>query len=226
MTAMAAGQNPDQMTLPDHIPVFPLSGVLLLPSGHLPLNIFEPRYIAMVDDCLKGERLIGMIQPRENEAEEMQASPDLFDVGCAGRITAFEETEDGRYLITLTGISRFKITEELPLSPGGYRQVAADWGPYEKDRALESCLGLDRDRLRGLLEDYFHQNNLSCEWETIEGAVDQKLVTCLSMICPFGPNEKQALLEAGCCHTRAEMFMTMLEMAIRDGKGCCGGGCH
>lgn len=205
--------------LPPAVPLFPLGGVLLLPGGQLPLNIFEPRYLSMVDDSLKAERLIGMIQPREDGA----AGPALFDVGCAGKITAFEETDDGRYLITLTGISRFKVEQENDLK-NGYRSATIDWKPFENDMNLKSCLDLDRDRMKELLADYFNLHNLSCDWDAVDGAPDQKLITCLAMVCPFDAKEKQALLEAPCCHTRAEMFMTMLEMAVRDHHEC--GGCH
>jgi len=206
---------PDVKELPREIPVFPLSGVLLLPGGQLPLNIFEKRYLAMVQDSLKEERLIGMIQPKSGE--------NLFSVGCAGRITAFEETEDGRYLITLTGLSRFRTQAELP-QRRGYRRVMADWEAYSADMRPESCLDLDRDHLKKLLCDYFQLHSLSCDWDAVDGTPDQKLITSLAMICPLGPNEKQALLEAQCCRSRAQMFMTMLEMAVAD-KGECGG-CH
>ena len=211
--------------MPDDIPVFPLSGVLLLPGGQLPLNIFEKRYLAMVDDALKSDRMIGMIQPRDPEIVTSENDTPLFDTGCAGRITAFEETGDGRYLITLTGRCRFKTKAELPLQ-NGYRRIVPDWTPFAKDLRLEDSLDLDRGRLKTLLGDYFTLHGISCDWEAIDGAPDQKLITCLAMICPLDAGEKQALLETGCCHKRADMFMSMLEMAVHDGKGCCGGGCH
>lgn len=218
---MGAQDQKDIDLLPREIPVFPLNGVLLLPGGQLPLNIFEKRYLAMVRDALKEERLIGMIQPRGGE--DKPGAPALFQVGCAGRITAFEETEDGRYLITLTGICRFRTEAELePRS--GYRRMAIDWQPYAGDTRPESCLDLDRNHLKSLLCDYFQLHSLSCDWDAVDGTPDQKLITSLAMICPLGPNEKQALLEAQCCRSRASMFMTMLEMAVRD-KGACGG-CH
>jgi Lon protease-like protein len=207
--------------LPAEIPLFPLSGVLLLPSGQLPLNIFENRYRVMVEDSLRDSRLIGMIQPRVSDD---QSDPPLFPVGCAGRITAFEETDDGRYLITLTGISRFHLATELAPRKSGYRRAQVAWEPFAKDMKPETCLGLDRGRLKDLLGRYFQLHNLSCDWEAVDGATDQKLITCLSMICPFSPNEKQALLEAACSRTRADMFMTMLEIAIREADAC--GGCH
>lgn len=207
--------------LPKVIPVFPLNGVLLLPQGYLPLNIFEPRYKAMVDAALQSARMIGMVQPRDNHDKET-GSDDLpvFTTGCAGRITAFEETTDGRYLITLTGICRYDIKEEIALK-NGYRRVIPDWTPYGKDREHVDCLDMDRDRLHDLLAAYFMQHNMSCDWEVIDKTPDNKLITSLCMICPFGPPEKQALLEVKCCFERARLFLSLLEMAVcEDGKGC------
>lgn len=211
-------------TLSPEIPLFPLNGVLLLPRGELPLNIFEPRYLAMVDDALRADRMIGMIQPRQAEGETAGDTAPLFGVGCAGKITSFEETGDGRYLITLTGVSRFAVEAELPLR-NGYRRARVDWTAFEKDRDPAGCLDLDRVRLKKLLGSYFEQHGIACDWGHIDSAPDEKLVTCLSMICPFDPAEKQALLEAACCNTRATQFMAMLELAVKAG-GCCGGHCH
>ncbi len=199
--------------LPGAIPVFPLAGVLLLPRGHLPLNIFEPRYRAMVDDALRSDRLIGMIQPMKAAA---QNGADLFSIGCAGRITSFTETEDDRYLITLTGLSRFKMTMELPPQQG-YRRAAVDWSAFAEDLKPMNCLDLDRAKLQPLLSSYFSLHGLSCDWDMIDGATDERLITCLSMICPFDPCEKQALLEAPCCRSRAGMFLAMLELAVHGG---------
>lgn len=206
--------------LPDILPIFPLNGVLLLPGGQLPLNIFEPRYLAMMDAALKADRLIGMVQPREiprNLADD--DTVPVYDTGCAGRITAFEETDDGRYLITLTGVARFRVAGEQPLL-NGYRRVRPDWS-YPKDKETADCLGIDRRRLTALLESYFSQQGLSCSWDAIDGAPDNRLITCLAMVCPFDAREKQALLEAACCKERARLFMTLLEMAVSgpcDGK--------
>lgn len=204
--------------LPSVLPVFPLPGVLLLPRGQLPLNIFEPRYLVMVDDALKGDRLIGMIQPRGDEER-----PALYDTGCAGRITSFEETGDGRYMIVLTGVSRFTVGKELPVEKG-YRRVTPDWSGFTADSDPASDVCIDRQVLKTLLHDFFDLHGISCDWDTIDGAPDEKLVTCLCMVCPFDPGEKQALLEARSCMERAERFMTLLRMAIH-GKGECGG-CH
>ena len=196
-------------TLPDTLPIFPLGGVLLLPRGVLPLNIFEPRYIAMIDEAMRGHRLIGMIQPRDDGR--------LYNVGCAGRISSYHETSDGRYEIVLTGVARFAIVEELP-QLDGYRRARTSWDAYREDLEPIGCLDMDRGKLNGLLKGYFEQNGLTCSWDAVEGASDEKLMTCLAMICPFESHEKQALLEASCCRERAKLFMTLLEMA----QGDCG----
>lgn len=208
------------ITLPDEIPVFPLAGVLLLPRGQLPLNIFEPRYLAMVDDALKSHRLIGMIQPREDG--------NLFTTGCAGRIINFQETDDGRYEITLKGISRFVIGMELPQGPSGYRRVRANWSDFPKDTDPVARLNIDRLRLKDLLRNYFDIEGMDCEWSAMEAVSDDNLITCLSMVCPLDASEKQALLEAQCGRTRSELFMTLLEMATRDTsrQHPCKGNCH
>jgi hypothetical protein len=201
--------------LPRALPIFPLLGVLLLPRGRLPLNIFEKRYLAMFDDALGGDRLIGMIQPSDARAND--PSPALFSVGCAGRITSFSESGDGRYLVALDGVARFKITEELP-PHRGYRRVTPDWSPFGAD--LEEGNGgidrgtVDRHRLIELLQAYFRQQSLSANWDAIGQAPDERLVTSLAMICPFQPPEKQALLEAGCLSERARLMMSLLEIAI------------
>jgi Lon protease-like protein len=196
--------------LPRGLPIFPLPGVLLLPRGRLPLNIFEKRYLAMFDDALGSERLIGMIQP--SDAHANGPSPALFSVGCAGRITSFSETGDGRYLVALDGVARFRITEELPLHRG-YRRVTPDWAPFGADLA-EDTGTVDRHRLIELLQAYFRQQSLSANWDAIGQAPDERLVTSLAMICPFEPPEKQALLEAGCLSDRARLMMSLLEIAI------------
>lgn len=195
--------------LPNILPVFPLNGVLLLPRGQLPLHIFEERYKAMLDDALKDSRMIGMVQPKENG--------NLFDTGCAGRITSFEETDDGRYYVVLTGVSRYKIHEEIE-QESGYRRVKPDWQSYANDLDPTGCLDLDREKLKSMLGEYFEMHDIDCNLELIDEAADDRLITCLSMICPFDAGEKQALLEAGCCKERSELFMAMLDMAIRSGS--------
>lgn len=196
--------------LPAELPVFPLAGVLLLPRGRLPLNIFERRYVAMFDDALAGTRLIGMIQPAA--ANSTEPSPALFATGCAGRITAFQETEDGRYLVSLDGVARFRVAEELAMRRG-YRRVTADWTPFAADTREDSCT-VDRQRMTELLQAYFRQRGLSANWEAIGQTPDERLVTSLAMICPFAPSEKQALLEASCLSERAKLMMTLLEIAV------------
>jgi uncharacterized protein len=199
--------------LPQTLPIFPLSGVLLLPRGKLPLNIFEPRYLAMTEEALKSDRLIGMVQPMEEGAAGDQ--PPVFPIGCAGRITQFAETEDRRYLITLTGICRFRIERELPLFCG-YRRVAPDFSEFQADFEPESTR-LDRARLLSALKVYLKLQQLSADWESIEGAPDERLITSLAMICPFSCREKQALLETSCLAERARVLTALLEMAVLQG---------
>jgi len=202
--------------LPDTIPVFPLDGILLLPGGQLPLNIFEPRYLAMVQDTLKTNRLIGMIQSRPTQAGKEKPESDLYDTGCAGRITSFTETDDGRILITLKGVCRFKISREYPIDIHGYRRIEPSWTPFRADMDPVGELNLDRKKLCALLQSYFDMEGMSCDWGMIDDASDNRLITCLSMACPLDAGEKQALLQAGCAKARADLFMTLLEMAIHD----------
>ena len=197
--------------LPGEIPIFPLGGVLLLPRGQLPLNIFEPRYIAMVDFAMSSHRLIGMVQARDDGS--------VYNTGCAGRITSYNETSDGRYEIVLTGICRFQFNGELS-QESGFRRVKADWAAFEKDLQKMDCLDIDRGKLRGLLKNYFEKQGLTCSWDAVDQASDEKLMTTLAMICPFDSKEKQALLEAVCCKERAKLFMTMLEMECTGSCGC------
>lgn len=194
--------------LPQTLPIFPLHGVLLLPGGQLPLNIFEPRYLAMFDAALRADRLIGIIQPKQSGHQ------DLYRVGCAGRIIAFTETPDGRYEVTLKGVSRFAFEDELDITDG-YRRVKPIWTEFPDDVSAEKmCLGVEREKLKDLLRRYFKQQGMECDWKAIDEATDGKLMTCLSMACPFEPVEKQALLEEKCCKKRASMFMTLLEMEV------------
>jgi uncharacterized protein len=196
-------------TLPEIIPIFPLTGVLLLPRGRLPLNIFEPRYLAMTRDALGGERLIGMIQP--SDPHEGGTNPAVYPVGCAGRITNFSETDDGRYLITLSGVSRFRIRAELPLL-SGYRRAVPEWSAFGGD--LEPAEpGFDRDRLIRKLKTYFTQRQIAADWSLIDKAPAEHLVSSIAMLCPFAPSEKQALLEAADLDTRAELLTALVEMA-------------
>lgn len=197
--------------LPGEIPIFPLTGVLLLPRGQLPLNIFESRYVAMVDHAIASHRLIGMVQTRDDGS--------VYTVGCAGRVTSFNEAPDGRYEIVLTGLCRFRFDQELP-QIDGFRRVRADWSDYANDLQKIDCLDMDRGKLRKLLKNYFEKQGLTCSWDAVDQASDEKLMTTLAMICPLEAKEKQALLEAPCCKERAKLFMTMLELECTGGCGC------
>jgi len=196
--------------LPDTLPIFPLTGVLLLPRGRLPLNIFEPHYLAMTRDAMEGERLIGMVQPSDPPIRE--ANPAVYPTGCAGRITSFSETEDGRILITLTGVSRFRIKEELPLL-SGYRRVVAEWDDFADDRNPDEA-GFDRSRLTQGLRNFFTQRQVQADWSAIDQAPGEHLVTSIAMMCPFAPNEKQALLEAPTLDERARLLTALIEMTL------------
>jgi len=196
--------------LPQFIPVFPLAGVLLLPRAQLPLNIFEPRYLAMVDFAMAGTRIVGMIQPRSGE--ETARHPALAGVGCAGRITTYQEVEDGRYMITLTGIARFRIARELD-APTPFRQVEADFQPYVADFGADPSVEIARERLLAALRPYLDLRQMDTDWTSLKDAPVEALVSALSMICPFEPNEKQALLEAPGTRERAEALIALLEMA-------------
>ncbi|MCI0600929.1 MAG: LON peptidase substrate-binding domain-containing protein [Beijerinckiaceae bacterium] len=203
--------------LPLVLPIFPLAGVLLLPRGELPLNIFEQRYLAMVDDALKGERIIGMIQP-DPESPAGTAAPALCAIGCAGRITQFAETGDGRYLITLTGIARFKVDEEIAaVTP--YRQCRGNFEPFLIDfspRAGEDQV--DRDGVLRTLRDFAETNRLQIDWNSINNAPNEALVNALSMMSPCSPKEKQALLEAQDLKGRAEFLVAITEMELARGR--------
>lgn len=203
--------------LPAELPIFPLTGVLLLPRGRLPLNVFERRYLAMTADALGTPvRLIGMIQPLD--PENTQRNPPLYKVGCAGRITSFSETDEGRFLITLAGVCRFAVASELDIVKG-YRRVVPRWDDYASDFADAEITDLDRPRLLGALKDYFKLHGIAANWEAIEQTPDERLVTSLAMICPFEPSEKQALLEAGDLTARTALMTTLIEMALLEHSG-------
>ena len=205
-----AGFHPRIEELPGEIPVFPLPGALLLPRGKLPLNIFEPRYLAMTEDALGQGRMFGMIQP-DPTAPEGDTGPGLFHVGCLGRLTSFSETDDRRYLITLTGVARFAIAGEVAMRRG-YRRVRADYQPYLPDLALEPPpIGVARDALLTALRGYFSQRGFDANWDAIKRLPDDMLVVTLAMVCPFEPAEKQALLEAADAD-RAATLLTLLQM--------------
>ena len=204
--------------LPEIIPVFPLPGALLLPRGQMPLNIFEPRYLAMVDDAFRdGHRLIGMIQPDVAHSPD-EAHPKLFHVGCVGRITQLAESGDGRYILELTGIARFRVVEEqTALTP--YRQCKVDYFPYLDDfTARKGEEAVDREALLGALTEFLKANNLKVDWEGIENAPNEALVNALAMMSPYGAPEKQAMLEAPDLKTRAEILIAVTEMDLAKKK--------
>ncbi len=196
--------------LPETLPVFPLSGALLLPRARLPLHIFEPRYLAMLDDCLKTPgRLIGMVQP--------SGESRLSAIGCAGRVTGFSETEDRRYMITLTGISRFRLREEVEgFTP--YLRFTADWQPFARDLGPEEQdPGFDREAFLALLGRFFQSRHLGTDWMALKDAAPEMLINALSMLLPLPPEDKQALLEAPSLVTRRETLVTLIEFALRGG---------
>ena len=200
--------------LPEVIPVFPLPGALLLPRGQMPLNIFEPRYLAMVDDALRdGHRLIGMIQPDPTQPPDADG-PKLFRVGCVGRITQLAESGDGRYLIELTGVARFQVLEELAVATL-YRQCRVTYAPFADDFVpRKGEQEVDRGALLAALSDFLKANNLKADWEGIEKAPNEALVNALSMMSPYGTAEKQALLEAPDLKTRAEILVAITEIEL------------
>lgn len=201
--------------LPDTVPVFPLPGALLLPRSRLPLHIFEPRYLQMLEDTLKtSERLIGMVQPFSRQSND----DSLHDIGCAGRVTQFSETEDGRYLITLSGVCRFRIEQETDgFSP--YRRCQVSWDGYDRDLGkVEDDIRFDRPEFLDLLERFFMSRSLSTDWEALKEADDELLINSLSMMLDFDPEDKQALLEAPGLATRRETLTTLIEFALLGGS--------
>jgi uncharacterized protein len=207
--------------LPEVIAVFPLPGALLLPRGQMPLNIFEPRYLAMVDDAFRdGHRLIGMIQPDVAHSPDSE-KPALFRIGCVGRITQLAETGDGRYILELTGVSRFKVVEEVRVLTL-YRQCKVDYFPFIDDFTARKGEGaVDREALRAVLSDFLKANNLRVDWEGIESAPNEALVNALAMMSPYGAAEKQAMLEAPDLKTRAEILIaiTQIDLAKKRTSG-------
>jgi Lon protease-like protein len=205
--------HPAYDALPDLLAVFPLPGVLLLPDGKLPLNIFEPRYLAMITDSLANGRLFGMIQPSGESIGS--AEPPIFETGCAGRISSLDETEDGRFLVTLTGVCRFKVAKELePMH--GYRRIKPNWKPFARDLDDPPPVVIDRERLIMALKAFSRVNNLDFNWKAIERIGDYDLSVSLCMACPLEPREKQALLECADPMTRTETLITLMEMAVAE----------
>jgi uncharacterized protein len=203
--------DPRVEDLPDSFPVFPLEGALLLPGGRLPLNIFEPRYLAMTEDSLCAGRMFAMIQP-DVAAAPWPNGPALYRVGCLGRLSSFSETDDGRYLITLTGLIRFAVVQELEMRRG-YRRVSGDFAHFHHDLTAPAApIGVSRDALIAALRAYFARRALEANWDAIGRIPDEALVLTLAMSCPFETAEKQALLEAPTCADRAAALIALLQM--------------
>jgi Lon protease-like protein len=203
--------------LPSVIPIFPLAGALLLPRRPLPLSIFEPRYLAMIDDALSGDRLIGMIQPSGGE-ESADQWPALCAVGCVGRITQFAETGDGRCFVTLTGVARFGVVAEAPAATL-YRQARVDFAPFSNDfREGEGENAVDRSGLLTALRKFAEANKFKVDWDDIKKASNEALVNGLSMLSPYGAKEKQALLEASDLKARADMLVAITQMELARGE--------
>src|ERR1700740_2085336 len=204
--------------LPGVIAVFPLPGALLLPRGQMPLNIFEPRYLTMIDDALRGTRLIGMIQPGPAHPCRDETKPHLFRVGCIGRITQFAESGDGRYLIQLTGVARYRIEQELDVTTA-YRQCRVSYQPFIDDfTARKGEEEVDREALLRALTSFLKANNLKADWEGIENAPNEALVNALAMMSPYDAAEKQAMLEAPDLKPRAEILIAVTEIELAKSK--------
>ncbi|MBM3571732.1 MAG: peptidase S16 [Alphaproteobacteria bacterium] len=211
--------EPPFARLPPTIPIFPLSGVLLLPRGRLPLNIFEPRYLAMTRDALGEEnRLIGMIQPTGKKTTDAGNRPPIYRTGCAGRIVNFSESDDGRYQIVLAGVARFDVIEETDTARG-YRRAVADWSRYKGDLDVDDDAGIERAPLLTALRSYLKANDFKADWRAIESAPSTQLVTTIAMVCPFSPSEKQALLESPDVTGRARILLALIEMSLAQRGG-------
>lgn len=204
--------------IPEIVPVFPLSGALLLPGGQMPLNVFEPRYLAMIDDAICGNRVIGMVQPRFDRRDcARDDNPELCELGCLGRITAFQESGDGRYLINLAGICRYRILREVDGKHGYRRCQIAVFGKelHGRDEGAE----VDREALLATFRKYLEANEMEADWDSVRRASNETLVTALCMMSPYGPAEKQALLEADTLRSRAETLIAITEIALARDAG-------
>jgi uncharacterized protein len=202
--------------LPTILPVFPLTGALLLTTGQLPLNVFEPRYLDMVRDAMEGNRVIGIIQPRD--PEDTMHEPPLYDVGCAGKICEFSEIRDGMYQITLEGMCRFRVDAELGDRLTSYRQIRADYGPFAHDRLPTVDGQVNRQALQDVLHHFLEFEDETADWAALNALADDNLINSLSMICPFSPAEKQALLEAVNVTDRAQLLISLLTMMMQQGN--------
>ncbi|XDZ68626.1 LON peptidase substrate-binding domain-containing protein [Alphaproteobacteria bacterium LSUCC0226] len=210
--------DPEFDQLPMRVPIFPLPSALLLPGGQLPLNVFEPRYLAMVKHALATPtRLIGMVQPRDLAGDATAEEPPLFETGCAGRVSFFQESDDGRFVIALNGVCRFHRLDQQ-LDPNGFLVADVDWQPFANDLRIDIS-ALDRDPLMDVLRRYFDLKGFETDWTQIENSDNHQLLATLSMVCPFEVAEKQALLEADSMASRADLLIAMMEMAIHDETG-------
>ena len=203
--------------LPETIPVFPLTGALLLPGGQLPLNIFEPRYLEMVADAMRDEKLIGMIQPDLKAPHHGDEPPALSEIGCVGRISAFQETGDGRLHISLSGVCRFKVIKEMTVNTG-YRQCSIE--AFENDLSeVSQSDAVDRDAVLLAFKNYLTANDMDADWDTVNNADTESLITALCMMSPYDPAEKQALLEAPTLKDRADTLIAISEIHLAKQKG-------
>ena len=217
--------NLNKAALPNKLPIFPLAGVLLLPTGNLPLHIFEPRYLNMITDSLGSDRLIGVVQPRKSQTTSLAGSVDdfeaVYDTGCVGRITDFTETDDRGFMISLSGQIRFNILEELPLEKG-YRNVRVDYSAFLNDLEIDldndiqfgARGGLGQDRILSVLKNYCSLKGVEADWSELMEWPETALVAALSMMCPFGASEKQALLECAEQSERTDLLIALMEMAV------------
>lgn len=206
------------MTLPRDIRLFPLTGVLLLPRGTLPLQVFEPRYLNMVSDALGAGRLIGLVQPAEPLGDPVPGDAPLSAVGCAGRIVGFEEAEHGRFRIRLLGLSRFRLLDTAG-HPGGYRVGRVSYEGFGEDRSDDTGTFPGRPGLEGVIKRYCNARGIQTDWQTVREASDEALVTSFSMMCPLDPSEKQALLESEGLDARGRLLASLLELALHSPHG-------
>jgi uncharacterized protein len=208
--------------LPRKIPIFPLAGALLLPRTQLPLNIFEPRYLTMINDAIAGHRMIGMAQPIDDTVGHKDEAPAVYGIGCVGKITSFAEIDDGRMLVTLTGVARFSVVRELAVATP-YRQIEADYSPFGDDLKLGHGEDrVDRQQVLSTFRAYLNANGLKTDWSEVRAASNELLVNSLSSIAPFAVAEKQALLEAPNLNARAELLVALTEMTLKRADGASG----
>lgn len=201
----------ERYRLPDVLPIFPLASALLLPGCRLPLNIFEPRYLQMIDDVLEGDRMIGVIQPVESDTEEYE--PDVQQIGCAGRVASIKEGDEGSYRIDLIGVCRFEVAQEIATDKL-YRMVEPRWRNFASDIGGRAEASIDREELVANLKAYFETRGLEANWKAIDASGNEELVNSLAMVCPFDPSEKQALLEARDLEERGKLVIALMNMAV------------